>query len=1535
MNGLIAEVEIEFKDGMIEGGDLIRCGRSEREAHKKYRGFGKDLSEGDQQSKRVAGTKSCRWLYSSIVREELGAIADSHSDTEVEMDSSPFNKVSTSGRMVESYSYVEVGLEQFPCFPGKLVVYPPGLDVFKEFCKAKAAVGGKWGNCVEYVGRMFRGCTVVTGEEYFYLFADFEEEKSDRGIDKSISLEYFDGSVWSDLSKGFLCYLSQLVYGLSFSLTNLAKGIMNMIEACPVQLYRNMWEVITVCDHPNKKWEDEGIVRKIFPDDVLQFYGRDDKKLLDLLFRTVKQSPKSRVERKDSLLDEVVEEKVELKFVLEGLGLSRKMRAGSKSKKDQKSQWTMLMVGVDDGKKRGISGEGEKIDEERSAVEDDLIVVEERDRLADLHGEEDMSRMVTCLVKRIWLGVEEEKSELMKVKVELEKKATRAKADALKVAKKLEAMKASHVVAIGHLQAEATVNLEEVEAECERLGGHLMSNGYSEDEVDAIKADTYVEEGDDEEVDEVAVGVVDGLDGVSCQTVLDNQGDDTELPEGENEKALREMSLRITDLETELARDREISTAMQFSQVELQVELDSVCSREDEVFQCNREFVEELDRWWAYFCASATHRRFFDLNSAGRAWNDNVIWVKGNCLQGDNEEALDLLFRTLKKNPMSRVERKDLLLDEVVEEEVELEFVLEGLGLRRKKQVKKVVRSTKKGKRRMIKHSGRWGEKVIKERPAAEDDLKALEERARLAALHGEEDMSRTGIWLGVEEEKSELMKVKIELEMKIARAKADALKETKKLEALKASHAVAIGHLQAEARVNLEEVEAERKMLGHHPMLKGYFEDEVNAIKADTYVEEGDDEEVEEVAVGVVDGLDGAEIDSVHSREDEALQCDREFAEELDKARKAKENREDQHVNVHFKFIEASHTIFNLTRKIVEKDTKINKGIKEVAEVKERTTKLQSRVDTLMVKGRQAEMAQYLIQALERSEGQSRANLQNSSEAAAEHLHIALPAKDMEFHGMQRRCDDLNEMVARSKTELALLGQIKELEGDVAQILGHVQKGNANLKECQDKFDAALFREKVFEGEIRVKEIMVKKNDDFLRDTSAREGLNVKIERLRAQVVDLEAINQVESTKFVKKLEETITFDAQRKIEMTHHKKLYATLESRLEKVRSHFSRIVVAHASRADLLKSTVTYFVEKVKGLELERDTLFKIFSGQGCICRVIINRGNWINIASVTSKMKLYLTRRVECCKHHFQNDVAPLMSVHTISLLFEAIYLKEKSLEVLRRYREAAQSCKVILDTIESTSLDCLLHNFGTDSKLQVTLNKYVELLPELWKLSHGSNATPPNLRSQVEGLFIPKINIEEAILLLMIMLRKFVQKRIKFDASVGDHLSYSLSVVGKLRGLASQIEEILPEDLIRDERYYSLALCYYGEGEDFVAFNLLKNMFSNSGNSNSVQPLLLASKVCGENSESAEGVLEALEIAKRAMRKTDSKAIFYFTLENAELRKLDVAFCNAKVFMRLQVESDVKGWVLLARILSGQKEFTDAEIVINNALKKI
>ncbi|XP_077250800.1 protein NPGR2-like [Tasmannia lanceolata] len=414
---------------------------------------------------------------------------------------------------------------------------------------------------------------------------------------------------------------------------------------------------------------------------------------------------------------------------------------------------------------------------------------------------------------------------------------------------------------------------------------------------------------------------------------------------------------------------------------------------------------------------------------------------------------------------------------------------------------------------------------------------------------------------------------------------------------------------------------------------------------------------------------------------------------------------------------------------------------------------------------------------------------------------------------------------------------------------------------------------------------------------------------------------------------------------------------------------------------------------------------------------------IDIAAITPKMKLSIAKigeHGERRRRRSNSYAAPPMSIHAVSLLLEAIYLKAKSLQDLGRFNEAAQSCKVILDTVESALPDGLPENFHTESKLKETLNKAIELLPELWKqtgffheailsyrrallsqwnidsqttaeiqkkfaillLYGGCDASPPNLRSQTEGSFIPKNNIEEAVLLLLILLRKFALKRIEWDPSIIDHLIFALSVSGELKALANQVEGLLPGNLDRRERYYTLALCYFGEGDDLVALNLLRKLLSSRENPNCIDALILASKICGDHTNYAEeGVcfsrralanlhggcdqmksvancllgislsaearsalsdserinrqseaLGALETAEKLMRERDSKVIFHLSLENAEQRKLDVALDYAKHLLKLEGGSNIRGWILLARILSAQKQFSDAEIIINAAL---
>ncbi|KAG6724402.1 hypothetical protein I3842_03G257600 [Carya illinoinensis] len=411
---------------------------------------------------------------------------------------------------------------------------------------------------------------------------------------------------------------------------------------------------------------------------------------------------------------------------------------------------------------------------------------------------------------------------------------------------------------------------------------------------------------------------------------------------------------------------------------------------------------------------------------------------------------------------------------------------------------------------------------------------------------------------------------------------------------------------------------------------------------------------------------------------------------------------------------------------------------------------------------------------------------------------------------------------------------------------------------------------------------------------------------------------------------------------------------------------------------------------------------------------------IDIAVVTPKIKVALARKGEHHKRRSQNFANPSMSIHAVSLLLEAIFLKAKSLQGLGRFKEAAQSCKVILDIVESSLPGGLPENFGADCKLQETLNKAVELLPELWKLADspheailsyrqallhhwnldavttakiqkefaifllysGGEASPPNLRSQMDSLFIPRNNIEEAILLLMILLRKVSLKRIEWDPSILDHLSFALSVAGDLRALANQVEELPPGIINRKDRYHTLSLCYCGAGEDLVAINLLRKLLNGSEDPKCLPALLLASKICGENPNLAEegicfacrafesldggcnqlesianfllGVslsahsksavadsdratrqsktVQALETAGKMTRMSDPNILYHLSLENADQRKLDAALYYAKRLLKLEGGYNVHGWLLLARILSAKKQFVEAETVINAAL---
>ncbi|CAM6088597.1 unnamed protein product [Calypogeia fissa] len=377
------------------------------------------------------------------------------------------------------------------------------------------------------------------------------------------------------------------------------------------------------------------------------------------------------------------------------------------------------------------------------------------------------------------------------------------------------------------------------------------------------------------------------------------------------------------------------------------------------------------------------------------------------------------------------------------------------------------------------------------------------------------------------------------------------------------------------------------------------------------------------------------------------------------------------------------------------------------------------------------------------------------------------------------------------------------------------------------------------------------------------------------------------------------------------------------------------------------------------------------------------------------------------------------TLRTADILFEAAYLKAKCLQAGGLLPAAAEECKSLMDLIESTFPQGLPTSWTAESRLPVTIGKTVELLPKLLVeagLMHeavsafrrallgpfgideecsarlhkefavlllygGVEASSPRFGSQTEGTFIPKTNIEESILLLLLLLRQATLKKVSYDPTVIEHLSFALSVCGQPEFLAQQYEMILPGIQSRSERWHNLALCYSGASKDDVGLNLLRKSLNQVESPNDVYSLLLGAKLCAKEAKLAkEGVdyaeravkhakgdfehlkgtalhllgvvlgcaarsslsdaertrlhAESLSILQEAasMETADPKVIFDLGLEYAEQRNLGLALDCAKKIIDLSTGASVQGWKLLALVLSAQQRFVDAEEALDAAL---
>ncbi|XP_059633218.1 protein NPGR1 [Cornus florida] len=413
---------------------------------------------------------------------------------------------------------------------------------------------------------------------------------------------------------------------------------------------------------------------------------------------------------------------------------------------------------------------------------------------------------------------------------------------------------------------------------------------------------------------------------------------------------------------------------------------------------------------------------------------------------------------------------------------------------------------------------------------------------------------------------------------------------------------------------------------------------------------------------------------------------------------------------------------------------------------------------------------------------------------------------------------------------------------------------------------------------------------------------------------------------------------------------------------------------------------------------------------------------IDIKSILPRMTKAITERTRQRKSRSKGENVPVavMSLHSVSLLLEAILLKAKSLEELGRIKEAARQCKIIIDTVESALPNGMPEGIGDDCKLQEMFHKALELLPKMWiqvgfldeaisayrrvlvkpwgldsqrlasvqkdlaatLLYCGVEASlPPQL--QVWGPSTPKSNIEEATLLLFILMRKVLHGEIEWDPEIMDHLTFALSVSGHFEALADHVEQVLPGTYNRAERWYFLALCFSAAGQNDAALSLLKKVSgcSEAGQNPHFPSFLLGAKLCSQDAKHAhEGIKFARRVIDLAnnrnehfmgqahrflgvcygsaarvsfqdsergffhkeslnslnhaaqIGKEDPEVVFNLGSENFLQRNLVAAFDNVMLYSDMVAGSSVKGWKLLALVVSAEQKFKDAETIVDLAL---
>ncbi|KAF6167364.1 hypothetical protein GIB67_020670 [Kingdonia uniflora] len=633
----------------------------------------------------------------------------------------------------------------------------------------------------------------------------------------------------------------------------------------------------------------------------------------------------------------------------------------------------------------------------------------------------------------------------------------------------------------------------------------------------------------------------------------------------------------------------------------------------------------------AYLSSSSSRQCFFNLSSAERVWNDNLLWASGEYLQRSDEEPLELNNITITKGISCKVSRKESFIDFVSKEGTELEVVLKKLEINRFKRVASKddrVRRSQAMRRMAEKTPGSMEENMLtpelntplklarlNEMPNGPVDMatvssivvRNLTKRKAVktgAASHSAmsdsvDDSSkrrkftralRGGVQLGLQDRSIELERWISQLEGKKNQFEESLTRERKVFQ-------LELENEREAAALKLKEVRAERKL--YHLR---YTKAEILAFSKRNYeekeiVDEEEDKEIE-------DGLNVAEKTVVGNQEttDQEIESLRLRVVDLEGLLKMGKNSSVD-LQLSLKLEEAKSQVEDKTAILLSKDLALKQLISELAELKERAAS-SSQHDT--------ELAEYHIRALNDEISDIKCNIRALNEqllkreidldtartnlavskANFKKLSSSIVGKDLELRNSAQirnsliaRLDRLKadshrlkERVAKSRADLAeVQAKNKNLVDNLARVRGNVRRAVQCDKEMNERINQLCGRISELEQELHVREIRYKK--DLKLELDKRDG-------------------------------EIAYGEGSREMKEFHRQK--EEDNKRAGVIHQSFKELVVYEQDKCDdevlhqwKLSALAAFFVEEIKFLQVERDLMQDCIFGKTCVCKLDIS------------------------------------------------------------------------------------------------------------------------------------------------------------------------------------------------------------------------------------------------------------------------------------------------------------------------------------------